>query len=1441
MGSKNRIKRIEEKISFQGQQQVADPNVLIDFAGSTAGQVHSNQAIERSDAPQAQIVSHDLDGISIRELWNVAWQKLREEDDALIAEYEDELQGSVAYGLSGTLDGTLNTRDRMSAILQIKMDEGNRNRAIFKLGNSEVKISDAAGLVMNVVNSANRFITQAAIANPYGSIAWAGVSFLLPLFMNISAQSTSLAKRLNDISRIISQSRRREEFYVECYESRKNVQKQSHHEYKFKAKCCCYYSNNSAFRRGLDAVKWNDWDRLVNEIRDQDEDFSKIEQTWRNYQQALAEKDLERTNMQTLAAINAQRKASDNEKKQKQLQELLSWLCSTDPSLMYNAARDSYEAGTNEWLLKDSEAFETWMTTAGSLLWLHGKPGSGKSVLSSSVINYLKDQYTFTSSVAIAYFYFSFSDVEKQRVDWKGETTTEPQFIEQFGEYKRRAERPDHQALKSALIGSTKGFSAVYIIIDGLDESIRDRQREKFLKSLEYILSNDRYRSTLATDDFKSWLVEIKEEARESLIKQSDSMFQYVRLQLEELKRYSSRAKILRELGRLPIGLNEVYKRILENIDIRFRAQVINSLKWLAFSREVLTIEELSEIFIIDLESDIIFDEAERHFNPSDICKHFSSLIKRKHALGFLIYKRADAHLHIASSCLAYLTYLSLVTEKDTQMKEEVYPLKLYAARYWMFHLDKISFSSWPAKIRLSVEVALADYSQNLLLSLMSQDTRSERISKYMLNRSFCYTAYCGFRQLTEFLLSPDQTVNKYITQEDLDLGLQFAAYSGHLDIVQFFLKKGAITNMSSRRWNSAVYAAVSGGSVKILEFFLCTEANVNSQPALFVFMPTDDTQCLELLLDHGMNVNLYDADLGTALHKAIADEKGADVNALSKSIGTPLHAVCAMKRIPPDRRLRYVKQMLVCGADPNIRGGEYATALQAASCYSRSRFTADISLIKELVQLLIEHGADVNIRGGYWGLALYAAASLAHIDAVEVMELLLENGTALQVACNLGTIEAVRFLLDQGADYNAEGGRFGTSLQAAAARSVASHPHSKVQILKLLINKGADINQQGGEFGTALQAVCRSPNVDLIPMLLEYGADVDAKSGRYGTALIAVCGNRWTEPEHVQLLLDHGAHTNSRAEELGTVLIAVCERNPDYRQKFIIEIAQLLLDLGAEITIQGGQGGQGGQCGTALSAACLWGHSELIRLLLSRGADIHLRDCAAWHAATCYVAIRCGDTDVLELLLEHGMDINHAHEEYGTALHAMITAKDVGGNWRKGVDVSLKHHINPNTKREQSGSALHTACAIKHEDEHESLEKWCFSYKNINDSSTKTKHLLEKCPNIDVNESGGIFGSALQAAAYSGQILSVRLLLDRKARVNVRGGKYRSALNGAVIGGYWNIVKILLEAGAAPDCHLQEQPDEEWLQIVLERDGRDAVERYRKLWDEEGRLEKEA
>ncbi|KAH9012171.1 hypothetical protein EDB84DRAFT_970532 [Lactarius hengduanensis] len=74
-------------------------------------------------------------------------------------------------------------------------------------------------------------------------------------------------------------------------------------------------------------------------------------------------------------------------------QDVRRWLSPPDPSVNYNTARESYQEGTAAWFLQGS-IFKEW-ELVGSLLWVHGKPGSGKSIL-SFVISPLSSPITGT-------------------------------------------------------------------------------------------------------------------------------------------------------------------------------------------------------------------------------------------------------------------------------------------------------------------------------------------------------------------------------------------------------------------------------------------------------------------------------------------------------------------------------------------------------------------------------------------------------------------------------------------------------------------------------------------------------------------------------------------------------------------------------------------------------------------------------------------------------------------------------------------------------------------------------------------------------------------------------------------------------------------------------------------------------------------------------------
>ena len=121
----------------------------------------------------------------ISELWNLAYENLRKIDADLIAGYEARLRTNFIVGLGSSISPMLGSRadrrDQMNTILQRKMYEINRDIWKLKLGASEIQVKDLVQPVLGVVKWANEYITGAVNGNHAASIAWGGISLLLPV------------------------------------------------------------------------------------------------------------------------------------------------------------------------------------------------------------------------------------------------------------------------------------------------------------------------------------------------------------------------------------------------------------------------------------------------------------------------------------------------------------------------------------------------------------------------------------------------------------------------------------------------------------------------------------------------------------------------------------------------------------------------------------------------------------------------------------------------------------------------------------------------------------------------------------------------------------------------------------------------------------------------------------------------------------------------------------------------------------------------------------------------------------------------------------------------------------------------------------------------------------------------------------------------------------
>jgi hypothetical protein len=104
--------------------------------------------------------------------------------------------------------------------------------------------------------------------------------------------------------------------------------------------------------------------------------------------------------------------------------------------------------------------------------------------------------------------------------------------------------------------------------------------------------------------------------------------FRWVVLQLTELEKCSSRYEIDKRLAELPKGLNEIYNRILNNIDEHHRADTRMFLQWLAFCKRPMTIKEIAETITADFSSEFpVFKPDKRYSDTRDVLVRCSSCV----------------------------------------------------------------------------------------------------------------------------------------------------------------------------------------------------------------------------------------------------------------------------------------------------------------------------------------------------------------------------------------------------------------------------------------------------------------------------------------------------------------------------------------------------------------------------------------------------------------------------------------------------------------------------------------------------------------------------------------------------------------------------------------------------------------------------------------------
>jgi ankyrin repeat protein len=234
-----------------------------------------------------------------------------------------------------------------------------------------------------------------------------------------------------------------------------------------------------------------------------------------------------------------------------------------------------------------------------------------------------------------------------------------------------------------------------------------------------------------------------------------------------------------------------------------------------------------------------------------------------------------------------------------------------------------------------------------------------------------------------------------------------------------------------------------------------------------------DDEESVDLLLRAGANVNAAN-DLGvTALWTASQNGSSAIVAKLLAAGATPEAALLTHETplmvAARSGHAAVVEQLLAKGAGVNARGARGQTALMWAVAQQHP----------EVVRVLLAHGADLKAKSDTWSEMMAVPP-----HGYPGYNRLIPHGgdTALMFAARVGDLESARLLVAAGADVN-DADAWGVSATALAAHA------GFTDLVAFLLDKGANPNAEGPGF-TALHAAIMHRDDAMVAALLDHGAD---------------------------------------------------------------------------------------------------------------------------------------------------------------------------------------------------------------------------------------------------------------------------------------------------------------------------------------------------------------
>ncbi|KAI3572907.1 hypothetical protein IWW34DRAFT_636599 [Fusarium oxysporum f. sp. albedinis] len=399
----------------------------------------------------------------------------------------------------------------------------------------------------------------------------------------------------------------------------------------------------------------------------------------------------------------------------------------------------------------DDPSFQNWsdpLYCSTPLLWINGKPGAGKSVLASTIIEEVKK----TNDVSVCFFYCGFDDLERNNFVSLARSLLSQLLVQNISlllPFEEKMSVSGQVVLTSSelskdLLNTSLRSQKTFIILDGIDECSRDQRKDicQWFKTVVDSLSRteqDEIRCLFISQDdgvgrkdlsmlptisltsehnlndierfSRRWQDTIEEkfgslgddglDITQEIKSCSQGDFMFAKCVLEELYQQPTRADLLREWGSdsFPDDLNQIYDRILKRVldcKGKVRNEVVKKLlSWISVAKRPLRWFEIQAAISIDLDKGTINEENRRLVEScKDLCASFVEVhedqrVELVHStVKEEIIETYKVELDLCLLSLAYLNY----PEFDSCQNLEATKTALILGRYSFYEYAVVSW-----------------------------------------------------------------------------------------------------------------------------------------------------------------------------------------------------------------------------------------------------------------------------------------------------------------------------------------------------------------------------------------------------------------------------------------------------------------------------------------------------------------------------------------------------------------------------------------------------------------------------------------------------------------------------------------------------------------------------------------------------------------------------